>query len=333
MSWTSVPRASKLLVLVIGVVSGAAYGLFVRLGAQMFPQSNVFVVMSIGFVFLMPLGVGFVSVYIVERKEPQPVWMWAVISCLAILLGLVGTVMAVWEGYICVVMFAPIGLIVGLIGGLIAGFFLRRRHKRAAGFIPMACVMALPLLITPWEQSVLQSRQLRNVENVIEIHASSGVVWQNIERVAPIAESELRDSWSHRIGFPNPIEATLSREGIGGVRHATFERGILFIETIDTWEPQQRLGFSIRAQADAIPRTTLDEHVTIGGQYFDVLHGEYRIEPLANGAVLLHLSSQHRLTTDFNWYAHLWTDAVMSDLQQRILLVVKKRAESAATEP
>ena len=105
------------------------------------------------------------------------------------------------------------------------------------------------------------------------------------------------------------------------------------METIDTWEPLHRLGFSIRAQADAIPRTTLDDHVTIGGQYFDVLHGEYRIEPLANGAVLLHLSSQHRLTTDFNWYAHLWTDAVMSDLQQRILLVVKNRAESAATEP
>jgi hypothetical protein len=102
---------------------------------------------------------------------------------------------------------------------------------------------------------------------------------------------------------------------------------VLFIETIDVWEPQRRLGFSIRAQADQIPATTFDEHVTVGGKFFDVLHGEYRIERLANGSIRLHLTSESRVSTDFNWYAHLWTDAVMSDLQRRILFVVKNRAE------
>jgi hypothetical protein len=42
----------------------------------------------------------------------------------------------------------------------------------------------------------------------------------------------------------------------------------------------------------------------------------------------LHLSSQHRLSTDFNWYAHLWTDAVISDLQKRILYVVQQRSQT-----
>jgi len=36
-------------------------------------------------------------------------------------------------------------------------------------------------------------------------------------------------------------------------------------------------------QADRIPRETLDEHVTVGGEYFDVLRGDYRLEPLGNG--------------------------------------------------
>ena len=71
------------------------------------------------------------------------------------------------------------------------------------------------------------------------------------------------------------------------------------------------------------------EHVTVGGKFFDVLYGEYRLEPLSNGGTRLHLLSRHRVSTDFNWYAHLWTDAVMSDLQQRILLVVKNRSELA----
>ena len=128
---------------------------------------------------------------------------------------------------------------------------------------------------------------------------------------------------------PNPLEATLSHEGVGGVRHATFDGGILFVETIDTWEPQHKLGFSIHADTANIPPTTLDEHVTVGGRFFDVLYGEYVIEPLPGGGVRLHLLSRHRLSTDFNWYAHFWTDAVMRDLQQRILLVVKNRSEGS----
>jgi hypothetical protein len=74
----------------------------------------------------------------------------------------------------------------------------------------------------------------------------------------------------------------------------------------------------------------LDEHVTVGGDFFDVLRGEYTLEPLPHGTTRLHLESQHRVSTDFNWYAHLWTDAIMADLQNTILLVVKNRCESAA---
>ena len=38
-------------------------------------------------------------------------------------------------------------------------------------------------------------------------------------------------------------------EGAGAVRHATFERGVSFLETVDTWEPGHRLAFGIRAEA------------------------------------------------------------------------------------
>jgi hypothetical protein len=137
----------------------------------------------------------------------------------------------------------------------------------------------------------------------------------------------LRPSWTHRVGFPRPIEATLSYEGVGGIRHATFERGVLFIETVTAWEPEHRLAFSIRADSTNIPPTTFDEHVTIGGRYFDVLNGEYRLEPLGNGDILLHLTSEQRLSTDFNGYAGLWTDAVMQSLQTSILQVIQHRCE------
>jgi hypothetical protein len=310
-----------------GIAVGAAYGLFIRAGAQLFPGSSVFAVMSLSFILILPFAVGFSSVYVIERQRPQPVWMWLLLSSAAILLGIAGTMLALWEGLICALMFAPIGLIAGAIGGLVAGFWLRTRRRKMS-HVPMACVMILPLLITPWEERVFSHQDLRMVENTIEIQAPPTVVWRNIERVSRIGALELQPSWSHTIGFPNPVEATLSNEGIGGVRHATFEGGVLFVETIDEWEPQRRLGFSIRAQTDQIPPTTLDEHVTVGGKFFDVLHGDYTLESLANGSTRLHLMSRHRVSTDFNWYAHLWTDAVMSDLQRRILFVIKTRCEA-----
>jgi hypothetical protein len=121
--------------------------------------------------------------------------------------------------------------------------------------------------------------------------------------------------------------------GVGAVRHATFERGVLFVETITKWEPEKDLAFTIKADTAHIPPTTLDQHVTIGGPYFDVLEGEYRIEPSGPGKVILHLSSQHRLSTRFNSYAGFWTDFIMRDTQEYILEIIKRRCEGEALTP
>ena len=112
------------------------------------------------------------------------------------------------------------------------------------------------------------------------------------------------------------------------MRHATFEHGVLFVETITDWRPGRRLAFSIRADTAHLPPTTLDEHVTVGGPYFDVLEGVYEIEPVAPGRVILHLASTHRLSTRFNAYSGLWTDFIMRDVQEYILEIVKRRCET-----
>ncbi len=188
----------------------------------------------------------------------------------------------------------------------------------------------MPFLISPWEAKVFQQNQIRTVENRIDVSASPAVVWQNIKRVSAIQPNELSHSWVRDIGFPAPVAATLSYEGLGGVRNASFTGNVVFIETVDVWEPEQRLAFSIKADAEHIPDTSLDEHVKVGGRYFDVLRGEYRLEPLSDDRVRLHLSSQHRITTDFNWYSRWWTDGIMSEMQRNILEVVKARCEREA---
>jgi hypothetical protein len=308
-----------------GAAIGLAYGLSIRYGSHLFPNSPVLQVMTLSFMFFLPFAMGFITIFIVERRRPQPIWIWFLLPWLPVAAGEAATAAALWEGLICIVMFAPIALGASTLGGVAAGAIVRFVRSRRPSEASLVCVMFLPLLLGPFEPRLLLHQELRNVESVIDIAAPPSTVWRNIERVPRISSAELQSSWSHTIGFPDPVEATLSAEGIGGVRHATFAGGVLFIETIDAWEPERRLGFSIHA--DQIPKTTLDEHVTVGGKFFDVLYGEYLLEPLPNGVTRLHLLSRHRVSTDFNWYAHLWTDAVMSDLQRRILVVVKHRSE------
>ena len=74
----------------------------------------------------------------------------------------------------------------------------------------------------------------------------------------------------------------------------------------------------------------MDEHVKVGGKYFDVLTGRYEILPQSDGRVRLRLTSQERLSTHFNMYAGFWTDAVMRDIQNSILVVIKNRCERQA---
>ncbi len=287
--------------------------------------------MSISFLILLPLAMGYLTVYYVERLQANTFFYWMTLPWLPMTFALLGTYLALWEGLICIVMFAPIGYLFSSVGGVTAGFIARANRTAAAKNSLLACIIVLPILVGPIEGTIPTQRDIRSVESEITIAAPAATVWSNIARVPAIQRNELTPSWSRKIGFPDPIEATLSREGVGGVRHATFRGGVLFVETVNVWEPQQRLQFSIRV--GNIPPTTLDEHVTVGGKYFDVLQGEYQLEPLADGSTRLHLISHHRLDTDFNWYAHLWTDAVMRDIQRNILRVIKNRCESGFVRP
>jgi hypothetical protein len=185
----------------------------------------------------------------------------------------------------------------------------------------------LPFVLAPVERRLPVATQVHRLETAIPIHASPAAVWAQVVEVPTIRPEEQRPALYTRLGFPRPLNATLTYHGVGGRRYARFERGVLFIETITDWEVARRLRFSIEAQTDSIPPTTLDRHVTIGGPYFDVLSGEYTIEPRGDGTVLLHLASELRVSTHFNLYAQPWVDAIMRSIQVEILQVVRARSE------
>jgi hypothetical protein len=306
------------------VTLGTCYGLIFRFSDRIHffgtsPRETM--LMTLAFLVAGPFAIGYITIHFASQQGVRPWWQWVLAPWLPVLLvGLVTFLFRV-EGLICIVFAMPLALLLASAGGVAAGLVGRRKTRAV---LSVAC---LPILLAPVESRLPSPEAHRMVENQIAIHAAPATVWRNIERVPAIDARELKATWAHAIGFPRPVEATLSHEGVGGVRHASFERGLLFIETVNEWEPERRLGFSIHADTAHIPLTTLDEHVTVGGRYFDVLRGEYRIEPVEGGGVILHLESEQRLSTDFNGYAGLWTEAVMSSLQESILEVIRKRCE------
>lgn len=306
--------------LLVGGGVGLLYGLMLHAMASGILPSG-FPVMSVGFLFFGPTAVGVVTVAMATGKA-MSVWRAIWWPWLPVLAGAACTLALKLEGMICVVMFLPVGLLCSSVGGLIGRVAFNKGGKgMVAGF------MVLPLLTPLIESRFPLPVAYKEVASDVTIRASAEAVWQHIKSVPAIQADELPNSWVHYIGFPRPVEALVDREGLGGIRQAVFARGLVFHETIDEWQPPLELGFSIRAEA--VPQTALDAHVTIGGEYFDVLYGSYRIEPV-DGGVRLHLRSHFRLSTRFNVYASLWTELVMQRIQQDILRVIQARAERPA---
>jgi hypothetical protein len=329
-------RIARVNLAAIGV--GALYGLTMRFlfSHQMLSPvagnilATTVVVMNVAFLFGVPFTMGYVTVtarFHLDReanRAPPGVAYWIIFPWLPAIFAMLLAALFAWEGSICLLFAAPIMLIMASLGGICAGLSQRLRFRPAQ----LSAVALLPLFLVVLESKVPDPQNLRTVETAIPIHASAVSVWQNIIRVPAIIPAELPASWVRSVGFPRPVEATLSHEGVGGVRQASFTGGLVFTETIDHWDSLHDLSFSIHANTSQIPPTTLDEHVQVGGRYFDVLEGEYRLESLSDRETLLHLSSRERVSTHFNPYAGLWTDAVMRSIQNSILLVVKHRAET-----
>lgn len=317
-----------------GIATGLLHGLLTRwVFGLHHPDGttlgSAYTVMTSAFIFGAPLTMGFLAVWIAEREGPVGWKSRVMLPWVSSIAGLLATLLLEWEGLICVVMLAPVMLLLSTLGGLIA-IGVRRAVGRDGQLRCAVVVALLPFLAAPVEGLRSQSDEIIEVHNVIGVAAPPERVWREIRSVPRISEEEHSDSWLHRIGFPRPVEAVLQGEGVGSVRIAQFERGLVFVERVTEWKPSARLAFTIRADTANIPPKTLDEHVKVGGPYFDVLDGAYEIEAAGDEKVLLHLSSRQRLGTRFNWYASLWTGRVMSELQSYILWIIKRRAESSS---
>lgn len=155
----------------LGASAGVIYGAALRFGFGLAPQRSIFETVTVDFVLFTPFAMGFITVFVTERRQPQGVWTWFVFPWISVLAWLVAPDVFLWEGTICILMFAPVALVAATLGGVAAGLIVRVVRSRASRNTTLVCVACFPFLITPFERQLLLQRDLRSVESAIDVKA------------------------------------------------------------------------------------------------------------------------------------------------------------------
>lgn len=323
------------------IAAAVVYGLFMRL---IFGFNDAFKVMSGAFLCLVPFVFGFLSVWFSKPEKVESKVYAFFFPWLTTLFLLAATVLLAIEGTICWVMIYPFFAAAAGIGGLVARHFLMKKINppkhdddsqalddwdeiRKRNGLQVSILLLLPIAAGWLEGDRATSSRMCGMENSIEINAPAARIWDNVTRVRMISEAENRVGINHFLGMPRPLEAILDTAAVGGYRKAVFERGMVFHEKVTNYEAERLMKFTIDAKPEEIPPTAMDEHIVVGGDYFDVLTGEYLLESLGEGRFRLRLSSRFVVSTPFNFYSGWWAEWIMSDIQENILQVIRRRSE------
>ena len=101
-------------------------------------------------------------------------------------------------------------------------------------------------------------------------------------------------------------------------------KGVHFDQHAVVFEPNRHLRWTYEFTEDSFPPNARDEHVEIGGLYFDVLDTEYVIEPLGANRSELIVRMRFRVSTHFNGYARSVASLLVSNFEETILELVAK---------
>ncbi|GAA4320602.1 hypothetical protein GCM10023149_19950 [Mucilaginibacter gynuensis] len=316
------PNIKRILLI---VVLPLVFALIVHSLFNLESLNGLFTIMSVSFIFLVPFGIGALTIFLSGIESVKKMSYRVFTPWIPILAFMLLTMLASLEGWACWLMVLPLFLGASSLGGMVAGHYKLKKHRNENTYISV--IALLPLLASPVERYIGDHPSVYKAYTYIDIKADKSEIWPNVTRVRAIKKDEDKGWLTEKLGFPRPIRAELNYNGVGGYRKAIFDKGLIFHEEVTDYKDQQEMSFTIKANPYEIQSTTMDEHVVIGGRYFDVMDGTYQLQQLNATTYRLYLYSHFKLTTTFNLYASLWAEWIMKDIQNNILQVIKERSE------
>ncbi|MGH8619509.1 MAG: SRPBCC family protein [Burkholderiales bacterium] len=313
-------------VLVMG--AGAAYGVFAyAFFTKIFslPAQGRSGLMQLSFLVLIPLCVTLITGYLLQRHKKISFAQALLLSPAPVLLFVFIAGAFLREGFICILMALPLFLFVAGVGALLSVLFSASSKKKSNKTLCVA--LLLPFMLGAIEQDRELQDSFYEVKHSIHIKAPPDVIWRHINFPTGIQPAELQGGFAYLIGVPYPVEARTLEPRVGGRRQLVWQRGVSFQEEITAWQENRFIAWKYLFDADSFPAGSLDDHILIGGPYFNLEDTSYTLVPDGDGT-RLELAVKFRLSTNFNGYAGLWAKFLISDTAKTILNFYKHRAEA-----
>lgn len=309
------------------VLAGALAGVLLRLvfsgsgGSRWSPMVGAFI-------FVVPIFVGMLTVYLAERQQRRSWTYYFMAPLLATGLFVAGTLALLIEGWICAIVIIPMFALLGGLGGIVMGLLCRLTNWPGP---PLQCAAAMPLVLASLGPLIPTPTETGMIERSIVVQAPAPVVWLNINDLRDIRPEEMTGALALRIGVPIPMSGVTRETAHGRVRESRWGRQVHFDEIIQDWQPDRYLRWTYRFSPDSFPRKALDDHVVIGGHYFDVLDTSFSLQPISDGTSTLVTTRVHyRISTQFNFYADWVAQILLGNLSEVGLRLYKVRSEQAA---
>ncbi|HEY6554251.1 MAG TPA: hypothetical protein VI669_12915, partial [Vicinamibacteria bacterium] len=229
------------------------------------------------------------------------------------------------EGLLCLVMAAPIMLVLVLLGATV-GYFLQRRGlppKLATTALGVA-LAAAPILMGA-ERAAERQAPLFEVRSAVEVAAPPHVVWRSVVSFSDIPPPS---EWLFRAGIAYPLRATIEGSGAGAVRRCVFTTGA-FVEPIAVWDEPRRLRFDVVSLPPPMQEWTPYRQVRpphLDG-FLRAEKGEFRLTQLPSGQTRLEGSTWYRHNMWPAAYWQLWSDAIIHRIHLRVLRHIRRQAE------
>ncbi|MFN0008140.1 MAG: hypothetical protein ACKVXR_09555 [Planctomycetota bacterium] len=275
----------------------------------------------------LPFFLGLAAAVLHAVHGPRSLASCLMVAWLATVL-LAGLCIALaFEGVICVMMAAPIAIVLATLGAVVGHVIqMRPGGGRDADSVVSSMILVFPALLgmERWTGSEPESIEVRSS---VEVDAPPEAVW---EHVVAFAELPPPTELLFRAGVAYPLRAEIHGTGPGAIRHCVFSTGP-FVEPIEVWDEPQRLEFSVSAQPPSMRE--LSPYPELAPPHLESFlvsqRGQFVLEPLAGGRTRLEGTTWY---TNRMWpasYWRLWSDEVIHRIHLRVLEHIRERAEES----
>jgi hypothetical protein len=287
-------------------------------------STNVFRDYALGLFIWLPVVMGAISTILVGYKTTASRKLMRNISFINLAIFCLGLLCFAWEGVICLIMAAPLGLLFSYIGHGIGYLLIKGKMKDNTITAAVLLIVSVPSLMA-FEHIGGAAPDLRSVTTSIEINASPETVWKNVIAFPPL---ESPTEFIFRTGIAYPINAEISGQGVGAVRHCNFSTGS-FVEPISVWETAKLLKFDVDSQPEPMKELSFYSHVHpnhLHG-YWVSKGGQFKLTALPNGHTLLEGTTWYVNKIEPGVYWTLWSDYIVHKIHERVLGQIKVHAE------